>query len=318
MWLGLFQDSSFSGHVPLASLDSSRVTVLVKDNHGDIDMQTYFLKIHPLVIDNFNYDDSPLLHGWAATPFSGQVSTNLEPTLNERELIVTSSDGLEFGVDRDGRWFAHSLSVATRSSSDFSITLRVLDSSGTTIFLKYTTDDGPTKGVGNVISVHLGSRYRDGTWHSILRDLNYDILSVNWKSTIRQIIGFSIRGSVEIAGLVLGIPASRSDATRMSSIFGSYRLDQNYPNPFNSSTQIGYDIERPSRVSIIIYDILGRTVTALRRNAFGGKGHYLVTWYGDNDLGLVCPSGAYFFRFKAEPLDGSAPFISTKEMILLK
>jgi hypothetical protein len=37
-----------------------------------------------------------------------------------------------------------------------------------------------------------------------------------------------------------------------------YLLEQNYPNPFNPSTTIGYDIPGDSRVSIRIYDVLGR------------------------------------------------------------
>ncbi len=42
-----------------------------------------------------------------------------------------------------------------------------------------------------------------------------------------------------------------------------YALAQNFPNPFNPVTTIRYEIPKSGRVSLKIYDILGRTVTTL-------------------------------------------------------
>ena len=38
----------------------------------------------------------------------------------------------------------------------------------------------------------------------------------------------------------------------------TFSLSQNYPNPFNATTLIKYDLPLKSKVSIVIYDILGK------------------------------------------------------------
>jgi hypothetical protein len=43
----------------------------------------------------------------------------------------------------------------------------------------------------------------------------------------------------------------------------AYELRQNYPNPFNPLTTIEYSIAEPGYVSLMVYDILGRTVVSL-------------------------------------------------------
>lgn len=42
-----------------------------------------------------------------------------------------------------------------------------------------------------------------------------------------------------------------------------FRLEQNYPNPFNPSTLIKYSIKDAGRITLKIYDLLGRKVTTL-------------------------------------------------------
>jgi hypothetical protein len=72
-----------------------------------------------------------------------------------------------------------------------------------------------------------------------------------------------------------------------------FALGQNYPNPFNPSTLIGYEIGERSRVSLIIYDLLGRQAGMLVSDV-QSPGHYRVTF---NASGL--PSGVYFYRLIA-------------------
>jgi hypothetical protein len=85
-----------------------------------------------------------------------------------------------------------------------------------------------------------------------------------------------------------------------------YALHQNYPNPFNPSTLITFDIPQASFVSIEVFDVLGRKVTALaeeQKNA----GKYRIQF---NGAGLS--SGIYFYTIKAKD------FLQTKKMILMK
>ncbi|MBA4317168.1 MAG: hypothetical protein C0412_02100 [Flavobacterium sp.] len=49
----------------------------------------------------------------------------------------------------------------------------------------------------------------------------------------------------------------------LEEISASYCLYQNYPNPFNAVTTIKYTIPKTSKVTIIIYDVLGREIVKL-------------------------------------------------------
>jgi hypothetical protein len=57
----------------------------------------------------------------------------------------------------------------------------------------------------------------------------------------------------------------------------NFSLSQNYPNPFNPSTIIRYQLAKDSRVSIKVFDILGREVATLV-NAFRPAGSYRVNF----------------------------------------
>ncbi len=90
-----------------------------------------------------------------------------------------------------------------------------------------------------------------------------------------------------------------------------YELSQNYPNPFNPITQIQFTIPENQKVTLIIYDILGRKVrTMVNDNMTSGK--YLKTWNGTNDLGVNVASGVYFYRLKTDN------YVKVRKMILIR
>ncbi len=86
----------------------------------------------------------------------------------------------------------------------------------------------------------------------------------------------------------------------------SYILNQNYPNPFNPSTVITFNIPQQSRVSLKVYDMLGREVSVLANNDFSAGEHY-VQFNAEN-----LSSGVYFYNLV------SGSFSETKKMVLLK
>ncbi|MCP4582440.1 MAG: T9SS type A sorting domain-containing protein [candidate division Zixibacteria bacterium] len=86
----------------------------------------------------------------------------------------------------------------------------------------------------------------------------------------------------------------------------SISLFQNYPNPFNSGTSISYTLSKPSRVTLEIYDILGRKVSTLV-NSQQIAGYHQVNWIADD-----FSTGMYFYKLQA------ANNIETKKMLLLK
>jgi len=89
-----------------------------------------------------------------------------------------------------------------------------------------------------------------------------------------------------------------------------YTLSQNYPNPFNPETRIRYQLARPDRVALKIYNMLGQEVRTLV-NKLKPAGSYEVSWDGKNNAGQRMPSGMYLYRIDAEGLT------QTKKMMLL-
>jgi hypothetical protein len=78
----------------------------------------------------------------------------------------------------------------------------------------------------------------------------------------------------------------------------SYALLPNYPNPFNASTNIGFKLPNAGHVSLIIYDVLGRTARHLV-DAHQEAGSYTAHWNGRDDQGHMLKSGVYFCIFEA-------------------
>ncbi|PJA99108.1 MAG: hypothetical protein CO127_11315 [Ignavibacteria bacterium CG_4_9_14_3_um_filter_36_18] len=91
----------------------------------------------------------------------------------------------------------------------------------------------------------------------------------------------------------------------------SYSLLQNFPNPFNPSTMIEYQITKPMRVKLNVYDVQGRFMRELV-NEEKSSGSYFVIWDGKDNSGNLVASGTYFYKIQ------SGEFIQVKKMTLLK
>ena len=88
-------------------------------------------------------------------------------------------------------------------------------------------------------------------------------------------------------------------------------LSQNFPNPFNSRTVIKYNLPGNGKISINIYDIIGRKITTLLSEEQSVGEHYIL-WNGKNNLGYDIASGIYFYNIIFNDLS------ITKKMILAK
>lgn len=100
-------------------------------------------------------------------------------------------------------------------------------------------------------------------------------------------------------------------------IIKEYALEQNYPNPFNPKTVISYQLPVASKVSLKVYDVLGREVATLV-DGMKDAGAYSATFDGAR-----LASGVYIMRLSATPEDGSPkgagkPFVQVKKLMLLK
>jgi hypothetical protein len=101
----------------------------------------------------------------------------------------------------------------------------------------------------------------------------------------------------------------------------TFALHESYPNPlhlsgFNSSMTLRYDLPQASRVSLEIYDLLGRRICVLLDKE-QAAGSYEARWNGQSDRGMPVVSGIYFCRLQAVG-SNSSKFSATKKMLLLK
>ncbi len=92
----------------------------------------------------------------------------------------------------------------------------------------------------------------------------------------------------------------------------AYKLDQNFPNPFNPTTTIYYDLPVESKVSLRVYDILGKEVRALVDDS-KEAGFYSARFDVRN-----LASGPYLYRLVAQPVGGGKTFSSVKKGLVLK
>lgn len=105
----------------------------------------------------------------------------------------------------------------------------------------------------------------------------------------------------------------------VSPIPTDFALRQSFPNPFNTVSHISYGVPRESRVTLVVYDLLGREVATLV-NATREPNWYTATWNGKDERGIPVASGIYSYRIEMFALGsgGGINFTETRKMVLLR
>jgi photosystem II stability/assembly factor-like uncharacterized protein len=84
------------------------------------------------------------------------------------------------------------------------------------------------------------------------------------------------------------------------------KLSQNYPNPFNPRTTIEFQLDKTSRISLTLYDLLGREVRVLF-SGIKSKGLHTIVLDAAN-----LSSGVYYYVLKTQD------YSETKKLVVLK
>jgi len=130
----------------------------------------------------------------------------------------------------------------------------------------------------------------------------------SWDGTVRKLNGkidgvkiWNYAGlGLDTTGTVVGV---EDEFVNLPEVF---ELEQNYPNPFNPTTKITYSLAENSKVSLKIYDVLGREiVTLVNKEQMQGK--YEVEFNASN-----LSSGLYIYSLKTDK------FSASKKMMLIK
>ncbi|HPG40295.1 MAG TPA: choice-of-anchor D domain-containing protein [bacterium] len=115
-------------------------------------------------------------------------------------------------------------------------------------------------------------------------------------------------GDVNVAGTITmhsPISVTTSALPQSTAMFNAY------PNPFNPETTVKYTLHQDARVTIAVYDLLGRQVKTLIDEQ-QSAGAYHVVWNGMDAAGAKVSSGSYIIRMETENI------LQIQKIMLLK
>jgi len=148
---------------------------------------------------------------------------------------------------------------------------------GEILFLYHTVTDvsSNTVGIEDYAEI-VGIQYLfDGLYHEWAVEL-VDSLALRYTTYPPGYVG--IKEYAEVSGLPV------------RTLLGSVS-----PNPFNREVGISYQVASAGRVSLAVYDALGRVVCGLA-DGISEPGYYTVRWDGYDDQGRRVPAGVYFVK----------------------
>ena len=173
------------------------------------------------------------------------------------------------------------------ASGGFLDTTRTVDGSFVSKLYAHHTDidgDGfediilPYQALSDSISMTKYTWNADSAWYDTL---TYKIVNPK-RWGLRVIEGSANITGVETKDLTIIMP-------------DQYQLMQNYPNPFNPSTTIRFQLPIKDRISLKIFDMLGREVRTLINQEDYPAGPSQIVWNGKNNAGQQVASGTYFY-----------------------
>lgn len=84
-----------------------------------------------------------------------------------------------------------------------------------------------------------------------------------------------------------------------------------YPNPMGKEVYFNFGVNGTSSVNLKIFDVSGRLVRTLSQD-FKTSGTYRLTWDGNSEKGVACPSGVYFYEWREGGQTAKGKIVKTR------
>jgi photosystem II stability/assembly factor-like uncharacterized protein len=252
------------------------------------------------------------LHGWAAGE-DGRILKTTDGGTNWNSVYLPTSAHSVYDVyfiNSNTGW-AVTTDVEVFKSTD----------GGNTWTKQYENPQSPYDAITSINFVDENYGWAVGYEGKVISTSNGGIDWIEETSGVQDYLTsvyFADRFSGWIAGkggtILKAVPAATSignDEIASKNIPDRIVLHNNYPNPFNPSTTIQYELPKRARVTLKIYDILGKEIKTLL-NGVQAPGLQSVIWDGRNNEGRIVSSGIYFYTLRMDD------FAETKKMIFLQ
>ncbi len=214
--------------------------------------------------------------------------------LSFAESHLKTSNGFDFNEDRDGTWYE---GTAQMASAYFAMG-RCKQSDELIKFLSSVQDSS-----GGMLAADVDGLTTGFDWQYFKR---LHVGATAWMILAQE--GVNPFWPQEIHRRM---PGSASSAS-------GYVFYPNFPNPFNQLTVFQYALPHPVKVSIRLFDVLGRQIrTLVEENQ--ETGNKCVEWEATDDDNRPISSGAYFYRVEIVDSDDPGDRLSrVGKVILLK
>jgi hypothetical protein len=216
----------------------------------------------------------------------GRVLAHAVPSLDS--LAVVTGDSLDLGDHLAGAFADGEVRVFDQGYGALQAHLAV---GGAAI-----TGDARFTIAGGFTPATLGST--GNTWN-----VHFDDSSTQVDSTYTATLAFStadeaLPGGTALAPLTVALRARvTSGGVGVGDTPRQLRFYAPSPNPARGGALLAFDLPRPARVALGVYDLGGRRIAVLADGELG-QGHHSLRWNAQDDAGRTVAAGLYFVRFE--------------------
>jgi len=238
-----------------------------------------------------------------------------------------TSSGMDFSVNTNGDFFLELYSTTTQDNDiyvaryqygHYKMATKLGDEINSVAFDGFPFADPDEKylifasnrpgGYGGYFDMYISYKNTDETW-TTSRNMGYDINCTGaWFASVtldKQYLFFNTAkpgydngyNPYWISAAVIDSLQLLANIEPYEQTEGQSKLYQNTPNPFRESTQFVFKLDKPSRVSLIITDMLGKQVAAPIWNQNMSAGEHREIFYPEM---LNLQSGIFFYSLITE------------------